>query len=137
LEDRGWFLRNLRKICGTGRAALPFADQKPCATEDVMTRHLVAASILAAGLIASPALARAPSLTAVKNHDPILSTARIKDSKDRTIGAVQAVQLDSEGHALSVEVALLHHDSTMLINADRFLYDARSNTLVATRSLNG
>jgi hypothetical protein len=106
--------------------------------EDVM-RHLIAASVLglAVGLMASPALARAPSLASVKNPDPILSTARIKDSKDRTIGAVQAVQLDSQGHALSVEVALLHHDNTLLINADRFLYDRASNTLVASKSLNG
>jgi hypothetical protein len=102
-----------------------------------MTRHLVAASVLAASLLAVPAMANEAPLAAIANPDPILSTARIKDSDDRTIGAVQAVQLDSQGHAMSVEVALLNSDSTLLINADRFLYDADSNTLIAPHALNG
>lgn len=102
-----------------------------------MTRHLVAASALAFSLMSGAAIAHEAPLAAIANPDPILSTARIKDSDDHVIGAVQSVQLDAQGHALGVEVALLDQDSTVLINADRFLYDADSNTLVAPHGLSG
>lgn len=74
------------------------------------------------------------SLVAITFPDPQIANARVTDgSGANTLGAVQAVSFDDKGHAVQVEMAFLNQDHTVTLDADRFLYDRDSNSLILAR----
>jgi len=64
-----------------------------------------------------------------------LANATVQSQSGDTVGSVQKIVTGTDGKAAMVEVALTGNVKVVAISADKFVYDAQKNVLVASLSM--
>ncbi len=91
-------------------------------------------------MLAVPALAQLPdapmTLSAISNPPSKIGIANVLDSRGRTVGAVQRVEVTPQGQPTKVAVALIGKDEQMIVlDAGAVRYDAHNNQIMAQATI--
>jgi hypothetical protein len=100
-----------------------------------MKNRLWAMTGTALALLATPAFAALVPLSSINNPPLTIGNANVRDTSGRVIGAVQRVDLTTQGAPAKVSVALLGPDEKVtVLDAGRVAYDASRNEIITDSS---
>ena len=86
-------------------------------------------------LLAAPAVAVPTTLSAISGPPAKIGNANVRDSNGRIIGAVQRVDVTSQGTPTKVSVALLRSgEKIAVLDAGQVKYDATRNEITTDAS---
>jgi len=100
-----------------------------------MKNRLIAITGAAFSLLATPAFAALVPLSSIENPPLTIANANVRDTNGRVIGAVQRVDLNTQGMPAKVSVALLgRNEKVQVLDASRVAYDAERNAIITDSS---
>lgn len=100
-----------------------------------MKNRLIAMTGAALSLLATPAFAALVPLSSIENPPLTIANANVRDTNGRVIGAVQRVDLNTQGMPAKVSVALLGpNEKVKVLDASRVAYDAERNEIITDSS---
>lgn len=92
-------------------------------------------TLFALVLLATPALAAAPTLSSITHPPMQIGSATVVDSSGRIVGAVQRVEVTPDGKPTEVALAPVNdQDKLLVLDAGKVRYDADSNRIIAEAS---
>ena len=107
-------------------------DAAPSPMQQVAVIDASAAPAAAPTMPVQMPAASALPLSAMTNPPSKIATANVLDSTGKTVGAVQKVELSSDGKATKVSVALIGaKEQTVVLDASTVSYDAHKNEITA------